>query len=514
MKVDCPDNVRLTGDPIGHLGSHGWLRWLLPLLVVLSVATTTSGGVAERLGPSQLVYLGAFRLPEVTSESPAVWDWGGQAMTFFPAGDPGGGTDGSPGSLFVTGLDTDNWVSEIGIPHPSLSRNVEELPAAVTLQPLADVRDGLFATFTELPRAGLEYLPAQAGQSAGLLHLAWGQHFHEEPGVTIAPTHAWCGLDLAHPDTQGPWWIGTVAANEAGFIYSINDYLFAIPDAWADGHLGGRRLATGRFRDGGWSGMGPSLIAYGPWLDGDPLGAAPPPNAELSCIPLILYSSTLEAGDHRLTGYSNADAWTGGAWITSGSRSAVIFAGTKGSGYTWYGFFTPEGVDPPPLFGEGAPCVYTVGDIMCVRPDGETACTQEDMLPCSGASTTQASRGWWASRFDAVLLFYDPDDLAAVAAGSLEPYQPQPYAILEIDEHLFLNATMPDVTMYNGYGDQRRGRLGAVAFDRGSGLLYVLEQFADEYRPLVHVWRVLEQAGSPARPPARARGRARPISMR
>ncbi|MCG6964111.1 MAG: hypothetical protein LJE95_12675 [Acidobacteria bacterium] len=514
MKGDGCGAVRLTDNPERSYGSQVWFRHLIPLLAAATTAAVASAGIADRLQPSQLVYLGAFRLPPVMSDSPAVWEWGGGAMTFYPAGDPAGGSDGFPGSLFLTGLDSENWVSEIGIPAPSLSRDVEELPEAVTLQPLADVRGGLFATFTELPRVGLEYLPAQAGQQAGVLHLAWGQHYHEDPGVTIAPTHGWCDLDLAHPDTQGPWWIGTAAENEAGFIYSVNDYLFTIPDAWADTHTGGRRLATGRFRDGGWSGMGPSLIAYGPWLDEDPSGTPPPANAELSHVPLILYSSTLGNEGHRLAAYSNADAWTGGAWITSGSRSAVVFAGTKGSGYTWYGFYTPEGVDPPPLFGEGAPCVYTVGDIMCVRPDGETACTQEDMAPCLGAPTLAASRGWWASRFDAVLMFYDPDDLASVAAGSLGPYEPQPYAMFEIDEHLFLNAAMPDVAMYNGYGDQRKGRLGAVAFDRGNGLLYVLEQFADEYRPLVHVWKVQGSPAAQGRPPARVRGRARPARVR
>lgn len=509
-----PDDVRLANGPDRTLGLRGSLRAMALLLaLVVSAASPASADASDRLQPSQLVYLGAFRLPELESDLPAVWDWGGAAMTVFPAGDPGGEDDGFPGSLFVTGLDTDNWVSEISIPPPARSRRIGDLAAAATLQPLTDIRSGLFPVFTELPRVGLEYLPAQAGQPEDVLHLAWGQHYHEDPGVTIVPTHGWCDLNLAHPNTQGPWWIGTAVENEAGFIYSVNDYLFAIPDAWADAHVGGRKLATGRFRDGGWSGRGPSLIAYGPWLDGDPPGTPPQPNAELSCVPLILYSSTRGDEDHRITGYSSADAWTGGAWITSGARSAVVFAGTKGSGYTWYGFFTPEGVGQPPLFGEGAPCVYTVGDIMCVRPDGETACTQEDMAPCSGAPVTVASRGWWASHFDAVLLFYDPDELAAVAAGLLAAHEPQPYAMLEIDEHLFLNAAMPDVTMYNGSGDQRKGRLGAVAFDRVHGLLYVLEQFADDYRPLVHVWKVRAQPNSLARPPVRVRGRVRPIPV-
>ena len=41
-----------------------------------------------------------------------------------------------------------------------------------------------------------------------------------------------------------------------------------------------------------------------------------------------------------------------------------------------------------------------------------------------------------------------------------------------------------------GWGDQRRFRVGDVAFDRENGLLYVLEMYADNAKPVVHVWRV------------------------
>jgi hypothetical protein len=37
-----------------------------------------------------------------------------------------------------------------------------------------------------------------------------------------------------------------------------------------------------------------------------------------------------------------------------------------------------------------------------------------------------------------------------------------------------------------GTGDQRRIRIGAVAYDRASDLIYVLELFADEASPVVY----------------------------
>lgn len=449
---------------------------------------------AQRLQPSAFSYLGAFRLPEVTTDTPAVWDWAGQAMTYYPGGDPSGSGDGHPGSLFATGIDTENWVCELTIPAPSLSRDVGALPAGSVIQPFADVSGGLFSGYNEQPRVGMEYLPAGPDRPKARLYLTWGQHFQFDPGVNILPTHACCGLDLDHPDTRGPWWVGTQAENYAGFSYRTNDYLFAIPDAWAGAHTGGRGLATGRFKDGGLSGLGPNLLAIGPWLEGDP----PAAGAELAYTALIEYSYFGDPAGHRMNGCNLADAWSGGAWVTAGGASAVVFAGTKGSGYSWYGYQTPDGVAPAPLYPEGAPCIYEF-EVQCNQPDGVTPCTEADMAPCEGFPD-EGNKGWWASRFDAGLLFYDPADLAAVAAGTLEPWQPQPYAFLDIDAHLFLNAAQADVIMDNGKGDQRKNRLGSPAYDRERGLLYVQEIFADEGRPVVHVWRVSAGGSRHTRP--------------
>ncbi len=490
-------------------GCPAGTRWIALVPLVLGLAIP---GAAGRLDPGSLDYLGAFRLPGTGGDTPASWDWGGQAMTYVPDGDPSGPDDGFPGSLVVTGTATENWVSEVSIPAPVRSADPGALPEATTLQPFADVRQGLFPAFVELPRVGLEYLPPRAGQTSGHLYLAWGQHYHEDPDLEVAPTHGRCEMDLTDPQTRGPWWVGTAAANREGFIYAVNDYLFAIPDGWAAEHTGGRALATGRFRDGGWSGMGPGLVAIGPWLDGDPPGTPPPPGTELTHVDLLRYSTVGSGDDHRLQGYSPADGWGGGAWLTADGDAAVVFVGTRASGYTWYGFFTPGGVGAPPLYPEGAPCPYMVGDLMCVQPDGETPCTEADLAPCAGAPVEEESRGWWASRFDAVLLFYDTSDLSAVAAGTMEPWEPQPYASLDVDSSLLLPDPPPDVAVYMGSGPQRQYRLGAAAFDRERGLLYVLEPFGHAYEPVVHVWRV--RSGGPpvvtAPLPRRSRGRVLP----
>ena len=98
-------------------------------------------------------------------------------------------------------------------------------------------------------------------------------------------------------------------------------------------------------------------------------------------------------------------------------------------------------------------------------------------------------RGWWSTRFDAQFILYAPEDLAQVASGSMESWAPQPYASLDIDDVLFANPSGVEADML-GSGDQRRYRIGEAAFDRASGLLYVLELFADGPQPVVHAWRI------------------------
>lgn len=38
--------------------------------------------------------------------------------------------------------------------------------------------------------------------------------------------------------------------------------------------------------------------------------------------------------------------------------------------------------------------------------------------------------------------------------------------------------------------DHKRDMVGAAAFDRERGLLYVIERLADEVNSVIHVWRI------------------------
>ncbi|MGD2157597.1 MAG: hypothetical protein PVG32_12055 [Anaerolineales bacterium] len=433
---------------------------------------------AELIQPGDFEYLGAFRLPG-GDQRPQTFAYGGNAMTFNPSGDPTGPDDGYPGSLFISGHDRMAWgelpdgdqVAEVSIPVPLISSSLDALNQAGFLQDFHEVAAGVFSDMEELPRLGMAYLDHPT--TGAKIHLGWGQHF--EPQVAVG-THAWFDPDLKTPDLQGTWFIGGQS------FYSVNGYLFDIPAAWADDHAEGRYLATGRFRDGGWSGMGPALFAYRPWVDEN--GTPAPAGTHLAETVLLLYESSLTNPDIErcLEGYQHPDEWEGGAWLTTETgKSAVLFVGTKSSGAKyWYGFVNPSGPEQP--------CVeeQMVGQFtLCRHADG-TPCPEEDLVECQGHNDF---RGWWSASFEAQFILYDPADLAMVAAGELEPWEPQPYASLNIDEHLFHNPAGVEQEML-GSGIQRRFRLGAAAYDRDNTLLYVLELFADGVKPVIHAWRL------------------------
>jgi hypothetical protein len=135
--------------------------------------------------------------------------------------------------------------------------------------------------------------------------------------------------------------------------------------------------------------------------------------------------------------YHHSDEWSGGAWITAGDKHAVVFVGTKGVGECWYG-------------DANGPC-----------------------LDCAG------ERGWWSTRFEGQFIFYDPGELAAVAAGIKEPWQPQPYATMKIDDCL-----------YHLQSSQQWYHVAAAAYDEVNRIFYVLEPLVDDDKPVVHVWKI------------------------
>ncbi len=392
-----------------------------------------------------LIYRGYFRLPEGSGGSD--WDYSGHGLTYYPGGDSGGDGDGYPGSLFGIGHDHQLYVSEISIPAPTISDEPQDANTAVTIQPFSDLTGGIFeADEMVIPRAGIAFLD----QPQPRLHFTFGQHIQD-----FEVSHGWAGLNLDQPDAQGPW------VFDGYTNYVTNDYLFEIPPDWAQSIAPGPLLASGRAREGLWSGRGPGLFAYRP---GD-VDSPPAAGAVLSdVIPLLLFGEQyagqpdiISSPSQAMTDYREADHWWGGAWLTDGDGAAVVFAGTKALGNEWYGF--ANGV------------VW------------EHDCAEHTPATCPDVPDwPYDNRGFWADSYQAQLIFYDPAELAAVARGELESWEPQIFDTLVLDDFLL------DPTL--NHGDYKRDLVGAIAFDREGGFIYLFERMADEYRSVIHIWEI------------------------
>jgi len=383
--------------------------------------------------PENLNYQGAFRLPEASGGSS--WEYSGQALAIYPAGDPQGADDGFPGSLFAAGHDQQLMISEISIPRPVISKQVDDLNTAETLQPFADITGGLIHEGLSLPVMGLEIIEDR-------LYFCFGQHIQD-----FEASHGYSALNLSNPQPRGPWKLDGVSN------YTSNDYLIRIPPSWAAQHTPGKTLATGRFREGVWSGYGPALYAIDPQSQGT-----------LEATTLLLYgiqspgeAVITSSPDMQMEGYQLADHWSGGAWISIPEKYSLILAGSKAMGRSWYGF--ANGVEWP----------YDCADTIPV------SCPDVPDYPYE-------NRGYWAEDVQAQIIFFKPQDLASVAAGTRMPYSPQPYAHLDltpylIDPHI-------DLARY------KWELLGDMAYDEDNQLLYLIERLADGDKPVIHVWLV------------------------
>lgn len=379
--------------------------------------------------PTDLEFVGAFRIPNNTN-----WDYGGDGLTFYPEGDSAGPKDGFPGSLF--GLGKDLKISEISIPIPKNSKDLNSLNRATQLQAPKSITTGIYST--EYPQMEIAYLPKQGSQQSGKIHSCYADWYN----VADAPIAAegWHNTNLTNPDSKGAWYLGNVSP------HSICDYMFDIPKEWSDKYAPGMRLVTGKQREGGRGGVGPSLHVFGPWLQGNP----PPNKTKLNVLTLLQYAEPNGAEAEKFKGHSVGDKWKGGAWLSSGTNSAVVITGDKGLGDDFYGE-------------------------LC------------------GVKGYHALGGYRAT-----ILFYSPDQLAEVAQGKRPRYNLQPYAQYDFTSFLYKKITSTCT----------RPETGGLAYDRENGILYMVSRTEGIYneRPIILVWRLTKGGVTPLKKQSEGQG--------
>ena len=381
---------------------------------------------------TDLTYLGAFRLADESSNGTS-WNFGGHGLSYYDLGDSEGENDGFPGSLFGISHTYQNYVSEFSIPTPVISENKDlaELNRATTLQPFVDITAGRQTQgLTGTTLGDIQYIAARGNQDEATLHWVLYEYYMPRQEQT---SFGWANLELDNLNSLGMWRL------EDFNFSATSKYLFEIPESWSSRYTPNLYLAAGRYRSVNGGSWGPALYATGPATE--LCGTAPADGDQLRAEQLLYYPDI----HHTIENHSNADGWTDGAWLTVANKAAVIFAGSKAlrtidNGLLYYGAAGTDG------------CGY---------------------------------KGYHGEPYIGAILFYDPADLAAVANGELESWQPQPYAVFNVEDVLF------------NQGCRDGGILGGVAFDRQRSLLYVIEMGVHEGQwgrvPIVHVWQLSDQ---------------------
>lgn len=435
---------------------------LLILLVLMAGDTA-----ADRLEPGDLSYQGAFRLPEE-------FNWGAKGVSYYPAGASGRGSlliTGFEGRLGESGDPCDGssdclaYYGEVSIPVPQPAANWEALPQAEFLTSMTPFDGGLIGQLnsTTVFVSGIEYVPRQGSQASDKIYGSLNEWYPEgQFGDDSFPTVWFSGLDGSN--AQGLFPVGPDTAPFHG--RKMGDYLFKVPQWYADRFLGGRILVTGRSRgtpagenpenttQGG--SQGPTLFAFHPsGLD------APGPDLTLDALPVLYYRAKYpgcagpdigvggQTVDCDYPGFSMCDAWTGAGFVETGARTAVLILGQK-----------------------GATNCYHCGD-----PVDDSECL-ETPLPGECTPLCNEGRGYHCGPYERQVLFYDTDELGQAAQGLRDPWSVLPYTVWRPSE------------FYLGDEDGHTcADVGGLAVDSQGLRIFMIERgLGMENAAVVHVW--------------------------
>jgi hypothetical protein len=426
-----------------------------PTTTTTTVVTTTSipGEItAEMLSPSDLLYQGAFRLP-------SEFNWGARGIAFYPDG------NGGAGSLLVTGFellyDPDHpgescWNSswncgayfgEVSIPLPAAAPTWDTLPEAALIRPLTSFDGGLAAGVHReyVFVSGIQVVSRQGSQAGDKIYGSINLWYPEGvAGENTFPTVWFSDLDGAN--ARGMFHVGPEETPFHG--RKTGSYLFTVPAWYADLYLGGRTLVTGRSRGTPATGFeaitthggsqGPTLFAFHPFASDNPAGT-------LDALPMLYYRVNFpgcagpnvgDAAECDYPGFTMCDDWTGGAFVDSGAKRAILLLGYKALGGNCY--------DEPPV-----------------------RCND----PCSDA------HGYHCQPYERQVIFYDVGRIGDIAIGLEEPWSVKPYLVWRPDEFY-----QQGNTCWNA---------GGMAYDENGRRLFMVERgFGDgeANAAVVHVW--------------------------
>ena len=433
----------------------------LSLFLFVLTPSISSGA---RLQPSDLVYQGAFRLPDD-------FNWGARGISYYPPGNSGAG------SLLVTGFEalTDGYAEygEVSIPTPQQEANWEDFPMAGFLRPLTPF-DGQLILDYPVEYAfvsGIQYVPRQGSQTRDKIYGSLSAWYAEgEFGDDSFPTIWFSNLNGS--SARGLFYVGPQSQTAPYHGRKMGEYLFTVPQWYADAHLGGRTLVTGRARgtpvgsdpittSGG--SQGPTLFACQPSQIDNPAS-----NSGLDALPLLYYRAAYPgcAGpdigangedvdcDYEFSDqvYRMCDAWSGAGFVESGSKRAILIIGQKSSTNCYY----------------------------CGDPVDDDECPYATTPPECATYYCNESRGYHCGPYERQVIFYDVDELGE-NVSSATPWTVLPYTIWRPSGFYLKNDSQGNVC----------GDVGGMAVDPTGGRLFMVERGlggTHSNAAVVHVW--------------------------
>jgi len=403
-------------------------RYASVCAMIACLVLTTLAPVSAQSDPStlpliqfaDLSYLGGFRLPDQFVNGDG-FTLGGFPLAFNP----------SRNSLFI-GSRVDN-VAEVSIPSVVNSNVITQLPFATFLQGFYEPTEGTISQLASIGDASISGMLVAGDKIYGSASIYYDANntqkvSHYVRSTTLSATSV---IGMRQVWTDG----------HAGFV---SGYMSSVPAEW-QAKLGGSAITGQCCLPIAWrTSWGPSAFAFNP--------ADIASKAQVPATPLLYYSDshpTLGSWDHSNPTYGGTTQITGVA-VIAGSRT-VLYFGRTGTGPFCYG----NGTNDSSLSGK-------------MGPDGIQWCYDP----------TSTAKGQHAYPYNYQIWAYDLNDLAAVKAGTKQPWDLVPYGVWPFG----LPFTEPSV------------RIGGIGYDASRQIIYISQVYADQdgygYRPIIHALKV------------------------
>jgi len=375
---------------------------------------------------ADLIYAGAFRLPDhfVNGDGFTI---GGRPVAFNPARN----------SLFIGSRN--GRLAEVSIPTPVRSADINALPFASFLQGFYD------------PTEGNMWQIANDGASIDGI-LVHGDRLYGSASIYYDANNTQRASHYSRSTTlSAPSFVGMAPVWQADMTGFVSGYMANVPAEW-QARLGATALTGQCCLPIAWrTSWGPSAFGWNP----SQLGS----RNLVPATPLLYYPH-----DHHTLGHWDASGSAYGG--TTQINGVAIIAGTRTLLY-----FGRNGTGPF-CYGNGTADQSLVGKL---GPDNEIYCYDP----------TSPAKGQHAYPYQYQIWAYDLNDLAAVKAGTKQPWDVMPYGVWPFA----LPTAEPMV------------RIGGVGYDSASQTIYVSQLLADQdgygYRPLIHALKVGNTTGAP-----------------